>query len=153
MRFPPLPLPALAPALALMLLATALGPPTCLAAEGARSAAEAFGQALTASQARELRTVLPAQGKVQLVLRRMGPADGFFDGRQVEAIFADFLEHGSVGTFEVSRVESDRGNYALVRADVALIDRDGHQARVSLQLALEAESGHWVVRGIKESSR
>ena len=73
--------------------------------------------------------------------------------RKVEAIFGDFLEHAAVRSFAIARVESDGGNYALVRATAGVSDADGREVQVSLQLSLEPEAGRWIVRGIKESSR
>ena len=120
-----------------------------LAQADPRVAAEAFGNALVSGRADRLRSILPGEGKVRLKLDRFGPEDGFFGAGQVEAIFRNFLKQGSVRSFEVTRGDSDTA-YALVHARVVLVDREGRQARVTMQLAFQPESDHWILREIKE---
>lgn len=120
--------------------------------EAARVVAEAFGRALTSGHANELRGVLPAYGKVHLVLLRLGPEEGFYGASQVEALFRDFLDSGSVGSFVVVRLESDGRSSTLVHARAQITDREGRPAKVSLHLALQPEESRWVVREVKETA-
>lgn len=120
--------------------------------DGARAAAERFGSALTSGRASALRAVLPAQGKVRLSLRHLGPEDGAFASGQVEAVFASFLTAGSVRSFSVVSVDSDGRTAALAVARAEVTDRDGRSARVAFRLSLEPETGRWVLREVRETT-
>lgn len=115
-------------------------------------AAESFGQALVTKQTGALRKVLPDTGKVELSLVRLGPEEGSFGPTQVEALFRDFLRTGSVKSFELAAAEGDCRSHGLVRARVALVDRQGSPARVGLHLVFQLEAGRWVLRGIREAA-
>ena len=80
-----------APSCFALSLVVALTLATAGADDGARAAAQIFGRALVAGNAEALRAILPAQGKVHLTLTRLGPEEGNFGARQVEAVFRDFL--------------------------------------------------------------
>jgi hypothetical protein len=69
--------------------------------DGARAAAATFGSALVAGSAEALRPILPERGRVHVSLKRMGPEEGMFGARQVEALFRDFLAKGKVASFDV----------------------------------------------------
>lgn len=130
----------------LLLSAPAIGAPN-----SAREAAEAFGVAVTSSDLKQLRSVLPEQGRVRLKLVHLGPEDGQFSASQVEAILKDFLANGSVDGFEIVRVEGDDRNYGMVVGRAALVDRSGRPRRVALLLSFQPEAGRWVLREIKEA--
>ena len=131
------------------LVAVAEGPDE----QAARRAADRFGQALVRADLSLLRPILPAKGKVQLKLSRMGPEDGFFSPGQVEALLRDFLALGSVQRFETGRVEHDPQGIALVSARVELKDKQGSPASVGLHLAFQPEGDTWVLREIRETAR
>jgi hypothetical protein len=138
-----------------LLLAAALAAPAAVFAQdagGARSAAERFGSALTTGRSSSLRPVLPAQGKVRLSLRRLGPEEGVFASGQVEAVFASFLSSGSVRGFSVVSVDSDGKTAALAVARADVTDRDGRTAPVGFRLSLEPEAGRWILREVRETS-
>ena len=122
---------------------------SAIAQSDPRVAAETFGNALESGHPERLRQILPKEGKVRLKLASFGPEDGFFGAGQVEALFRNFLEHGSVKKFEVTRVDGD-ATYALVHARVALVDRDGRDQLVGMQLAFQPEDQRWILREIKE---
>ena len=130
----------------MLLSAPALGAP-----ESAAEAAEVFGLAVTSSDLKQLRSVLPDQGRVRLKLVHLGPEDGQFSAGQVEAILKDFLANGSVDSFEIVRTEGDDRNYGMVVGRAALIDRSGRARRVGLLLSFQPEAGRWVLREIKET--
>jgi hypothetical protein len=132
--------------------AITLASPPVDAEDGARAAAKAFGRALVAGNAQALRSVLPEHGKVHLTLVRLGPDEGSFGARQVEALFRDFLAKGKVSSFDVVRCESDGGRSALARAAVAITDRDGRSGRIGLHLGFESEGERWVLREVKETA-
>jgi len=119
--------------------------------EAARAAALQIGHALRVSDLRTLRPHLPERGKVQVRLEVMGPADGFFSAGQVEALLGEFLQHGSVRSFDLLAVENQDDRYALARGRATLTDRDGRPARVELHLAFEPEGERWVLREIRET--
>ncbi len=135
--------------LALVLVLTGTARATGPGPAEAREAALAFGHALTSADATLLRTVLPSDGKVQLRLELLGPEQGYFSTRQVEAVLADFLSVGNVRAYELLRVECEE-TIALIHARAALTDRAGRTARVKLHLSLRPEAGRWVVREIRE---
>ena len=120
---------------------------------GARQAAERFGQALVRADPSLLRSILPAQGKVQLKLVRLGPEDGFFSASQVEALLRDFLALGKVRSFETTRVDYDPQGVALVAAQIALEDREGGAGAVGLHLEFQPEGNAWVLREVREIGR
>jgi hypothetical protein len=136
------------PILLVLLLssATVIGAPT-----GAAGGAEAFGAALMSGDLKQLRSVLPEQGRVRLKLAHFGPADGQFSAGQVEAIFKDFLANGSVQAFEIVRIDGDDVNYGVVAGRVSLVDRSGRPRRVALLLSLQPEADRWVLREVKET--
>lgn len=119
--------------------------------EAARHAALQIGHALRVPDLATLRPHLPERGKVQLRLEAMGPADGFFSASQVEALLGEFLQHGSVRSFDLLAVENQDGRYALARGRAVLTDREGRPARVELHLAFEPEGERWVLREIRET--
>jgi hypothetical protein len=129
--------------------------PAALAGEGpseVRQAAQGVGQALQAKQTGALRKLLPATGKVELSLARLGPEDGAFAAPQVEALLRDFLATGSVRSFEVVRVEGECKAHGVAHARAAIIDRQGSPARVGLHLTFQLEEGRWVLRGMRETA-
>lgn len=130
----------------LLVSSPAIGAPT-----SAGSGAEHFGAALTTGDLKQLRLVLPDQGRVRLKLAHFGPADGQFSAGQVEAIFKDFLANGSVQAFEIARIEGDNVNYGVVAGRASLTDRSGRSRRVTLLLSFQPEAGRWVLREVKET--
>ena len=131
-------------------LACALRP--AAAGDEAKAAAQMFGNALVARSAEGLRPILPKEGRVHLTLARLGPEEGLFGARQVEAVFHDFLAKGSVVSFEIKRCESDPKRSALTHARATIVDRDGRKARVGFHLGFEPEGGRWVLREVKETA-
>jgi hypothetical protein len=121
--------------------------------QAARRAVDRFGAALVRGDVTQLREILPAKGKVQLKLVRMGPEDGFFSSSQVEALLRDFLTLGSVGRFEATRVEYDPQGGALASARVELKDKHGSPSTVGVHLAFQPEGQTWVLREIRETTR
>jgi len=119
--------------------------------ESARAAATTLGRALLAGNAQALRPILPEHGRVHLTLSRLGPEEGSFGARQVEAVFLDFLARGKVTSFEVTRCESDGRRSALAHATAAITDRDGRSGRIGLHLGFESEGERWVLREVKET--
>jgi hypothetical protein len=120
--------------------------------EQARTAALAFGRALTNADASLLKPLLPRRGKVRLRLVRFGPEDGSYSAGQVVVLFDDFLQQGSVGSFTVLRAEGGHPGYALAHGRAGLTDPEGRSCRVDLHLTFQPEGGHWVLREIRESS-
>jgi len=120
--------------------------------DGARAAAQTFGRALRAGNAEALRPILPAQGKVHLTLNRLGPEEGNFGARQVEAVFRDFLAKGAVLQFDVVRCESDGRRSALAHGRATITDRDGRGGRIAFHLGFEPEGDRWVLREVKETA-
>ncbi len=120
--------------------------------DGARAAAATFGRALVAGSAEALRPVLPERGRVHVTLSRLGPEEGLFGARQVEALFRDFLAKGKIASFDVMRCESDGRSSALAHGTAAIIDRDGRSGRIGLHLGLEQEAERWVLREVKETA-
>jgi hypothetical protein len=139
--------------------------PTCLAAvfalalvlapasadDGARAAANTFGNALVSAKAEALRPILPERGRVHLSLVRLGPEEGSFGAQQVEALFREFLARGTIASFNVTRCETDSGRSALAHGTAAITDRDGRKGRIDLHLSFEPEGGRWVLREVKET--
>jgi hypothetical protein len=121
------------------------GPP------GASEAAAAFGRALVARNAGSLQPILPQEGRVHVMLSRMGPEDGRFGASQVVALFRDFLATGKVSAFEIVRCECDGASSALAHGRASIIDRDGKSARVGVHLGFEREGPRWVLREVKET--
>ena len=120
--------------------------------DGARTAAATFGRALAAGSAEALRPVLPERGRVHLTLVRLGPEEGLFGARQVEALFRDFFARGKVASFEVKHCESDGRGSALAHGRAAIVDREGRSGRIGLHLGFEQEGGRWVLREVKETA-
>jgi hypothetical protein len=120
--------------------------------DGARAAAATFGSALVAGSAEALRPILPERGRVHISLKRLGPEEGTFGARQVEAVFRDFLAKGKVASFDVKRCESDGRRSALAHGTAAITDRDGRNSRIGLHLGLEQEAERWVLREVKETA-
>ena len=137
------------PILASVLLAAAT---PVAAGDEARSAANTFGNALVARSAEALRPILPQQGRVHLTLIRLGPEEGLFGARQVEAVFRDFLAGGKVVSFELTRCESDPKRSALAHGRATIVDRDGRGGSVGFHLGFEPEGGRWVLREVKETA-
>ena len=125
---------------------------TADADDGARAAAMTFGRALVAGSAEALRPILPEHGRVHLALARLGPEEGLFGARQVEALFRDFLASGRVASLDVVRCESDGKRSALAHARAAITDRDGRSDRIGLRLGFESEGERWVLREVKETA-
>lgn len=137
----------------LLLLGPAFLPAAEEAAEEdqARAAALLFGTAMKSADLSVLRPVLPEKGKIQLRLVHLGPEEGFFSSSQVEALLRDFLEQGSIRSFDLLRVEYDANRFALAHGRALLSDREGRPARVNLHLAFQPEDGRWVLREIRET--
>jgi len=138
------------PALSLVCLAV-LGADETPSAEAALDAARRFGQALEQGEAAGIRPLLPERGKIRLRLVRLGPEQGFFSRSQVEALLKDFLDRGSVRSFEATEVEHPSPHYALAHARAVVVDASGHTARIELHLAFQPEGGSWVLREIRET--
>jgi hypothetical protein len=119
----------------------------------AREAALQFGKALRQGDVAALRSLLPAQGNVQLRLQVLGPQDGSFSPSQVEALWRDFFRQGAARSFDLLSVEHDPERYALARGRALLTDRQGRPARVDLHLVFQPENGRWVLREIRETGR
>jgi len=111
--------------------------------ETAKAAARTFGRALVTGSAEALRPILPEKGRVHLTLIRLGPEEGLFGARQVEALFRDFLAGGKVASFDLGRCDSDAGRSALAHGQAAITDRDGRSRRIGLHLAFEREGERW----------
>lgn len=126
-------------------------PETVLGEAQAKTAALEFGRALTGSDASLIKPMLPRRGKVRLHLDRLGPEDGSFSSGQTEAVLKDFLRQGSVGGFDLLRIECASGRYSVVRARAKLTDREGAGVKVQLNLTFEPEGGRWVLREIRET--
>ena len=120
--------------------------------DGARAAAQTFGRALVAGKAEALRPILPEHGKVHMTLSRLGPEEGSFGTRQVEAVFRDFLAKGTVVSFDVVRCESDGRRSALAHGRATITDRDGRGGRIAFHLGFETEGDRWVLREVKETA-
>jgi hypothetical protein len=120
--------------------------------DGARAAATTFGRALVAGNAQALRPILPEHGRVHMTLSRLGPEEGSFGARQVEAVFRDFLARGKVSSYDVTRCESDGKRSALAHGAAAVTDRDGRSGRIGLHLGFESEGERWVLREVKETA-
>ena len=120
--------------------------------DGARAAAAAFGHALVSGNAQALRPILPEQGRVHVTLTRLGPEEGSFGARQVEAVFRDFLAKGKVASFDVARCECGGHRSALAHGKAVITDRDGRSGRIGLHLGFESEDGRWVLREVKETT-
>jgi len=138
---------------ALLLLLTVPAPIHSAGEDQLRDAAQRFGRALRDADASALRPILPSRGKVQLILVHLGPEEGYFSSRQVEALFRDFFKRGSVQRFELLRIEGGREGHALAHGRADLIDPQGRPSRVELHLALQPEGERWVVREIREMPR
>jgi hypothetical protein len=125
--------------------------PALAAPTSAGDCAEAFGVALTTGDFKQLRLVLPEQGRVRLKLAHFGPADGQYSAGQVEAILKDFLANGSVQAFEIVRIEGDDVSYGVVAGRASMIDRSGRSRRVGLLMSFQPEADRWVLREAKET--
>jgi hypothetical protein len=119
--------------------------------DAVKAAAASFGRALVAKDAEALRPLLPERGRVHLTLARLGPEEGMFGSRQVEALFRDFLASGKVSSFDVGRCQKGADSSALVHGKATVTDRDGRSVRVGLHLAFEREGERWVLREVKET--
>ena len=138
--------------LAAVLVVTAVFADAVVADDAAKAAAETFGGALVSGLAAELRPILPAQGRVHLTLNRLGPEEGLFGARQVEAVFGDFLARGRVESFDLGRCGSDGARSAVARGRAGIVDRDGRGRLIGLHLAFELEGERWVLREVKETA-
>ena len=118
----------------------------------AEAAAQIFGSALVVRSAEGLRPILPQKGRVHLSLLRLGPEEGLFGGRQVEAVFRDFLAAGRVVSFEIKRCESDAKRSALAHGRATIVDRQGRTAGIGFHLGFEPEGDRWVLREVKETA-
>ena len=135
-----------------LVLVTLLAFPCPCADDGGRAAATTFGKALTSAKADALRPILPERGRVRLILLRLGPEDGLFGAQQVEALFRDFLAHGTIASFDLTRFEGgDRGS-ALAHGTAAITDRGGRSGRIGLHIGLAQEGSRWVLREVKETA-
>ena len=140
-----------APSFLAVVVTLALTLATADADDAARAAAVTFGRALIAGNAEALRPILPEHGRVHMTLSRLGPEEGSFGARQVEALFRDFLAKGSVASFEVLRCESDGRRSALAHGRAAITDRDGRSGRIGLHLGFESEGERLMLREVKET--
>ena len=141
-----------APSCFVVVVTLALTLATADADDGARAAAQTFGRALVAGHAEALRPILPEHGRVHMTLSRLGPEEGSFGARQVEALFRDFLAKGSVASFDVVRCENDGRRSALAHGRAAITDRDGRGGRIAFHLGFESEGERWVLREVKETA-
>jgi hypothetical protein len=117
-------------------------------------AAREFGLALTQAELSRLKPLLPRRGKVHLRLQHLGPEQGSYSAGQVLALLDDFLQVGSVRSFELSpRCDGDRRRYSLVRGRADVRDREGRDVVVELHLTLVPEDGRWILREIRETPR
>ena len=121
------------------------------ARERAGKAARSLGQALRENDLSLLRAILPKRGKIQLRLVRLGPEEGFFSSSQVEALLQDFLNDGSVRSFDLLRTEQGPSGFGIAYARAMVTDRDGRVARLALHLVFEPEDDRWVLREMRES--
>jgi hypothetical protein len=139
--------------LVLLLLAGALGGAAAgsPAIDQARGAALKFGQALKGGEVSHLRDILPAQGKVRLNLHCLGPAEGFFSAGQVEALLREFLEQGSIRSFDLIGLEHDPQHFAIAHGRSLLTDREGRPARIDIYLSFQPEGDRWVLREVRET--
>ena len=135
-----------------VVVAFALTSAASAADDGARAAAVTFGRALVARNAAALRPILPASGRVHMTLSRLGPEEGNFGARQVEALFRDFLAKGTVASFDVVRCENDGRRSALAHGRAVITDRDGRGGRIAFHLGFESEGERWVLREVKETA-
>jgi hypothetical protein len=119
--------------------------------DAARGAAMQFGQALKSGDVTLLRAILPAQGKVRLNLHCLGPAEGFFSSGQVEALLREFLEQGSIRSYDLIGIENDPEHFAIAHGRSLLTDREGRSARVDIYLAFQPEGDRWVLREVRET--
>jgi len=118
----------------------------------AEETAREFGRALTQAELSRLKPLLPRRGKVQLRLQHLGPEQGSYSAGQVLALLDDFLQVGSVRTFELSpRCEGDRRRYTLVRGQAEVTDREGRDVTIELHLTIVPEDGRWILREIRET--
>jgi hypothetical protein len=122
-----------------------------LSSDAARKSAMQFGQALKEADVGILRTILPAQGKVRLNLHCLGPAEGFFSPGQVEALLREFLEQGSIRSFDLVGLDHDPKHFAIAHGRSLLTDREGRPARVEIYLAFQPEGKRWVLREVRET--
>jgi hypothetical protein len=120
--------------------------------DGARAAALQFGRALKSNDVTLLRSILPAQGKVRLNLHFLGPAEGFYSPGQVEALLREFLEQGSIRSFDLVGLDHDPNHFAIAHGRSLLTDRDGRPARAEIYLAFQPEDERWVLREVRETS-
>jgi hypothetical protein len=121
-------------------------------AEPAVAAAREFARALTDADPSALKPLLPQRGKVKLRLDRLGPEQGAYSAGQVLALFDDFLQEGSVRSFKLAeRCEGDGETYALIHGIAHVIDREGREAEVALNLTFIPEDGRWILREIRET--
>lgn len=141
-----------APSCFVLLVAFALTLAPADAEDGARTAARTFGRALVAGNAEALRPILPTQGRVHVSLSRLGPEEGSFGARQVEALFRDFLAKGTVDSFDIVRCENDGRRSALAHGRATITDRDGRGGPIALHLGFESEGERWVLREVKETA-
>ena len=141
--------------LLIMLLAGALVVAAAVdpAIDQARDAALKFGQALKSGDVSHLRAILPAQGKVRLNLHCLGPAEGFFSSGQVEALLLEFLEQGSIRSFDLIGLDHDPKHFAIAHGRSHLTDSEGRPARVDIYLAFQPEGERWVLREVREIER
>jgi hypothetical protein len=121
------------------------------AIDQARGAALKFGQALMSDDVSLLRAILPEQGKVRLNLHCLGPAEGFFSSGQVEALLREFLEQGSIRSFDLIGLDHDPNHFAIAHGRSLLTDREGRPARIDIYLAFQPEGDRWVLREVRET--
>jgi hypothetical protein len=119
----------------------------------ARAAVRDFGRGLTDGDVSLIRSLLPREGKVKLTLQRLGPEQGSFSASQVEALLGDFLDQGSVQSFQPTRVEQDPNGVALASARLEVTDKQGRAASIDLHLTFQPAGQDWVLREIRETPR
>ena len=143
-------LPAILSILSILMFAGLLGAQSA-ETDDARKSAERFARALEGSNAGLIGAMLPEQGKIQLRLRRLGPEEGAFSGRQVESLFRDFFRQGVIRSAEVERIDQQTGSYALGRLRVHGVDAEGRKLDLRLHLGFQTENERWILREIRET--
>jgi len=117
----------------------------------AGNAADHFARALQGSNAGMIGAMLPDQGKIRLRLRRLGPEEGAFSGRQVESLFRDFFRGGIIRSAKVEGVDQQSGTYALGRVRATGVDAEGRPLDFRLHLGFQLENDRWALREIRET--
>ena len=108
-------------------------------------------QCLLQAESSRLAPILPARGKVRLKLKLLGPEEGAYSPRQVEAVLDDFFRQGTVRSYDLLRLDCADEHYALAHARARVTDRNGRPAEIVLDLTFQPEGDRWVLREIRET--